>query len=90
MECRQEPPKGEVNSFVQRELDRIRAAMLEPRSEEQYRLLYAAQQALGWALDPRAFARPSDTITVGNLAGSANCSARSRPAQFSDTSGHYE
>jgi hypothetical protein len=51
-------------SFVQRELDRIRVALVEgPRSDDERRQLYAAQQALSWALEPIGFKAPYATIT---------------------------
>jgi hypothetical protein len=50
-------------SFIQRELDRISVALREPRSAEQYAQLYAAQQALSWALEPEGFKAPYDTIS---------------------------
>ncbi len=49
--------------FVQRELDRIAVALRESQSPERYGQLYAAQQALSWALEPNGFSAPMDTIT---------------------------
>jgi hypothetical protein len=62
-------------SFIQRELDRINAALHEPRfvdGTEEYRQLYAAQQALSWALDPEIFKAPYETI-IGTLGDSEDC-----------------
>jgi hypothetical protein len=53
-------------SLIQRELDRVHAALLEPRladDTEEYRQLYAAQQALSWALDPGLFKAPYESIS---------------------------
>ena len=50
-------------SFLQRELDRIREALLSERDGEIYDRLYAAQQALAWASDPTGFRSPFNTIT---------------------------
>lgn len=52
-------------SFIQRELDRIASALRSPQSADRYCQLYAAQQALSWALDPTGFATPSDTVAKG-------------------------
>jgi hypothetical protein len=58
--------------FVERELEKISVALREPRSAEQYAQLYAAQQALSWALEPEGFKKPYDTIT-GTPEGSGGC-----------------
>jgi hypothetical protein len=50
-------------SFVARELDRISARLRHPDTQaDQYEKLYAAQQALAWALDPDGAKSPYDTI----------------------------
>ena len=46
--------------FLQRELDRIQRALRQPQIADRYRDLYAAQQALAWALEPDAFRSPYD------------------------------
>ena len=48
-------------SFVQRELDRLSLALHEPRSDDEYRQLRVAHQALSWALEPVGFKSPYDT-----------------------------
>lgn len=45
-------------SFMQRELDRITEALREPSNGERHAELYAAQQALSWALEPIGFKAP--------------------------------
>jgi len=45
-------------SFIQRELDKIAVALREPRPADEYRQLYAAQQALSWASEPTGFKAP--------------------------------
>ena len=60
--------------FVERELARIADALREPRFADQYDRLYAAQQALSWALEPDGFKRPFDMITTGIPAGTEDCS----------------
>ena len=49
-------------SFVQRELDKISAALRDPSAAEVHDKLYAAQQALSWALEPGAFKPPYQTV----------------------------
>lgn len=49
-------------SFIQRELEKVEKALREPQYAEQYDQLYAAQQALSWALDPYGFRPPFATI----------------------------
>ena len=58
-------------SFVQRELDRVTTALREPSNGERHAELYAAQQALSWALEPLGFKAPFETImgTQGGLEG---------------------
>jgi hypothetical protein len=50
--------------FVVRELDRIASALQGPTPPERRSELYAAQQALSWAIDPSAFASPLDMLTM--------------------------
>jgi hypothetical protein len=68
-------------SFVQRELARIERALHAPNSGERYGQLYAAQQALTWALDPESVATPLKVIDgglvtppTGTPEGSGDCS----------------
>jgi hypothetical protein len=49
-------------SFLQRELDRIRAALLSEKEVAIYQRLYAAQQALAWASEPDGFRSPFNSI----------------------------
>lgn len=64
-------------SFVQRELDRISAALRADPQPNDYDLLYAAQQALAYAIDPEAAKAPLAMIR-GTQAGSEGCSADPR------------
>lgn len=52
--------------FIERELKRIsdavRARQAGQSDTDEYRQLYAAQQALSWALEPTGFRAPCDTI----------------------------
>ncbi len=75
--------------FIERELSKISAAMAEPCSNESYCQLYAAQQALSWALDPAGFASPLGVVNSGLVVpltgtpeGSEDCSVYPRQQQF--------
>jgi hypothetical protein len=72
-------------SFIQRELNRISAALLDPLSAN-YDQLYAAQQALSWALEPNGFKSPYDTIK-GTPEGVGDCLSSSCPLPSSDNHG---
>ena len=65
--------------FIERELERISAALHEPHSAE-YDQLYAAQQALSWALEPIGFKAPYDQIT-GTPATPEDCQANIHPPE---------
>lgn len=71
-------------SFIQRELDRIGDALRADLAGNRYAQLYAAQQALAWAMEPDGFAAPS-VMLMGTPAGSEDCSAHPRPTPSSDT-----
>lgn len=74
-------------SFIQREIDRVASEMEAARGTVKYRELYAARQALSWALEPGGFASPYNMI-MGILATKADCSVPPRPPQSSDISAH--
>lgn len=61
-------------NVVQQELDRISAELRENQKGEKYNELYAAQQALVWALEPSAFRSPYMSV-MGIQAGLEDCSA---------------
>jgi hypothetical protein len=67
--------------FIQRELDRIAGALRRAPSPECHQRLYAAQQALSWALEPNGFAAPYDVITADIQAGSEGYSGSPHQAQ---------
>ena len=52
-----------ANGFLQREIDRIRAAMRENRDNPVYQRLYDAMNALEWAKDPYNIMPPYKAIT---------------------------
>jgi len=87
-----EPGKARPSGFVQRELERLAAALREPQPPDRYCALYAAQQALCWALEPGGYAAPSEVIEnglvqplTGTQEGSADCSADLRRSASSGT-----
>jgi hypothetical protein len=45
-------------SLIQREIDRIQVALVSIKDERRYQELYAAQQALAWALEPIGMVSP--------------------------------
>jgi hypothetical protein len=59
--------KSGTVGFVQRELDRIAEALRETQTTKRYAELYAAQQALSWAIEPQGFAAPLDVIRDGRI-----------------------
>ena len=64
-------------SFIDRELSRIKTALADPASDN-YDRLWAAQQALAWALEPDGYASPMRAIT-GIRGATEGCQASSRP-----------
>jgi hypothetical protein len=71
------------------ELARIEGALRDPQTDDRYCQLYAAQQALAWALNPGVMAAPYATIQRGLVrppltctqGGSKGCPLDSHPAQ---------
>lgn len=74
-------------SFVQREIDRLNGALDDGVGNPRYPEIYAAQQALAWALDPLVIQSPYAFI-AGSEAAAGDCSAESRPPPSSDTCAH--
>jgi hypothetical protein len=64
--------------FIDRELTRIATALREPRSGDEYRQLYAAQQALSWTLEPTGYKAPFEQI-LNTEEGSKDCRESSHP-----------
>lgn len=64
-------------SFIQREIDRIRADLIVNPDQRE---LYAAQQALCWALEPGGVRAPYAMI-MGIEEAPEDCSAQRRPPQ---------
>jgi hypothetical protein len=65
--------------FVQRELEKISAALRDPQAADSYDRLYAVQQALSWSLDPTMFKRPYSLI-MDIQEDSEGCPSLSNPA----------
>lgn len=65
-------------SFIQREIDKINLALNSPAENRD--ALYAAQQALEWALEPDGIMSPFDMIT-GTQEDLADCSVHPRQPQ---------
>lgn len=59
-------------SFVQRELDRIGAALEQPQCNR-YAELYAAQQALMWAIEPDTYKSPFAMLVTSTPVVSEGC-----------------
>lgn len=72
-------------SFIQREIDQIASEMDKARGTERYRELYAARQALSWALEPVGFASPYNMV-MGIRVETEDYSAPHRQPQSSDIS----
>jgi hypothetical protein len=47
---------------IQDELERIERGLRDPETDQRYCQLYAAQQALAWAMNPGGYASPFATI----------------------------
>ena len=60
-------------SFVQRELDKINAEIVKGTTPQRHAELYAAQQALAWAIEPAGIKSPYNQV-MGIREGSEDCS----------------
>lgn len=69
--------------FVNRELERLGRALRKPNNRREE--LYAAQQALSWALDPQAFKSPVEML-MRTPVDSEDCSAGTHHSRLPDTS----
>jgi len=71
--------------FLERELERISEAVRSRQADQsdtdEYRQLYAAQQALAWALEPDGFRAPYETILTDTPATRASCPASNNPSR---------
>jgi hypothetical protein len=65
-------------SFIECELQKLSRALIDAPEGAQRSELYAAQQALLWAMEPAGFQSPHDMIT-GSAPNSKDCSVDIRP-----------
>jgi hypothetical protein len=72
-----EENQGKKMSFIQREIDKIRSKLIET-NDQHHSELYAAQQALAWALEPDGIRSPYKMI-MGTQEGSEDCQPSSDP-----------
>lgn len=79
-----------MSDLVQRELDRIGAALTQSDPVPRYDELYAAQQALKWTLDPDTYKAPFDLLAPvsDTPEGSKGCRAGNDHSGSLDISGH--
>ena len=72
--------------YLERDLERVSEKLQAgPLADEERGRLYAAQQALAWALEPTSFKAPYDMIVGASIpAGSEDCPAGNGHSQFSD------
>jgi hypothetical protein len=71
-------------SFIERELARLGAAIVDPINAERRDQLYAAQQALGWAIEPTGIKTPYNMI-MGTPEEPGDYPGEPRPPSSSDT-----
>ena len=67
-------------SFIEREMTRINRALVDNPEGSEHDRLYAAQQALAWALEPTGAKSPYDFI-MGIQQEPEGCSGESRRPQ---------
>lgn len=65
---------------IKEQLEKISIALCETQNKEQYTQLYAAQQALSWALETNTFAEPYNMI-MGIQANSEDYLAMLHPLE---------
>jgi len=70
--------------FIERELVRIAKTLPTLAGTPEYHQLYAAQQALSWALEPNGFKSPMNLV-VGIQEGREGYWDAPHPTPFSDT-----
>ena len=75
-------------SRIQEEADRLRSALSQTPAGDTYDRLYAAQQALVWAIEPETFKAPWDLI-IGTPEGSEGYLAGNGHSEFSGNLDHH-
>ena len=76
--------------FIQRELERIQGSLTSADPPKNYAELYAAQQALGWVLDPDTFKAPHDMLARSTLEDLRGCRAGNDRSAFSDSPDRHD
>ena len=74
-------------SFLEREIARLAAAIVDPANIARRAELYAAQQALAWTTEPSGYASPFDMIMRDTREEPEGCPVEHRPLPFLDTRG---
>lgn len=68
--------------YLQREIDRLHDGLLALKdSDEKYKCLHAARQALEWAQEPNGVKAPYEAI-MGTREGQGDCSDELHPPRF--------
>lgn len=75
-------------SYIEKELERVTAALEGPLSPEDFRVMHAAQQALAWATDPFMFDAPHLYLSAGNVRRINGDNAGGSTGCFPDTHQH--
>lgn len=76
-------------TYIQRELDRLERALDAGVGNPRYYEIYAARQALAWAVDPGAARSPYGYL-MNTFSGSKDCLAGSCRSPSSDTQRHLD
>lgn len=76
-------------SFIQRELNRIREQLKKGENFPEYDNLYAAQQALSWAIEPDGYKPPYDLV-MSTQASSKGCLSFGHPLPSSSICSHED
>lgn len=70
---------------IEDECEKIRLKLLETKDTAMYNQLYAARQALMWALNPKVANSPYKMIMRDILGDSGDCPVSIHPVQSSDS-----
>lgn len=67
----QKQPTISQIDVMERELERLKSALQLPQPPGRFAQIYAAQQALAWAINPEGYGSPMDVIERGAVPSSA-------------------
>lgn len=70
---------------MKNELDRLHGSLTSDEPPQNYAELYAAQQALRWALEPETFKSPHDMLVTCSQPDLKGCLAENGHSEFSDS-----